>query len=170
MTKYCPSCGEPAVAARGPEDAEILIIGEFPGENEIEQGRPFCGPIGKVLRTELRIAGIEMNLCRISNLWLHAPNGNDDCYKAGMDMILDEAKGRKAILLVGSECANVFLGVGVMEVCGLQVESSLLSCDTIFAMPNPAVVFQPNRGIGEIRLALKKFAKVCEKKGLLEDE
>ena len=170
MTQHCPSCLEDGVPPSGSKEADILIIGEFPGEAEMERGRPFCGATGKVLRNELRIAGIEFTLCRVANLWLHEPNKNENCFKAGLDIVLDEAKGRRAILLVGSECANVFIGKGVMEISGLQVESPMLSAPIIFAIVNPAIVFQPNRGIGEIRQGLKKFADACRQKGLLEDE
>lgn len=33
----------------GPEDADILLIGEGPGRNEDEQGLPFVGKSGKIL-------------------------------------------------------------------------------------------------------------------------
>lgn len=177
MTQYCPVCGEPGVPASGPEDADILIIGEFPGEDEMQKGRPFVGPTGKVLRNELRIAGIEFNLCRVANIWLHEPTKDKkgetqakECRQYGLDLVLDEAKNRKAILLVGSECAETFTGMSVMKICGLQVESPMLSCDTIFAVVNPAIVFQPNKGVGEVRLALKKFAAACKQKGLIDEE
>lgn len=166
----CPACGEEGVAPHGPKDAPILIIGEMPGDEEMEKGRPFVGPTGKVFKAELRRVNIEYALCRVTNIWLHPPTKNESCLKAGIDVALDEAKGRKAILLVGSECAKAFLDIGVMDVSGLQVESQMLSAPIIFAMPNPAIVFQPNRGVGEIRLALQNFADACEKVGLLDDE
>lgn len=166
----CPACGEPGVPPHGGKDSKILIIGEFPGDEEMEKGRPFIGPTGKVFKAELRRVGIEYALCRVTNIWLHPPTKNEFCLKAGIDIALDEAKGKQAILLVGSECARLFLDKGVMEVSGLQVESQMLSAPIIFAMPNPALVFQPNRGVGEIRFALKNFADACEKAGLLDDD
>lgn len=185
MSSYCPICDEIGVPPCGPKNAKILLVGELPGSEELSAGRPFVGPTGKVFKAELRHVGIEFNLCRVANLWLHpmaepedktknekvrVKTLNEKCQHYALDIVLDEAKDREAILLVGSECANVFLGMGVMEVCGLQVESPMLSCDTIFAMPNPALVFQEGRGVGEIRLALKRFADACDKKGLLNDE
>lgn len=170
MTKLCPVCAEVAVPPSGDKKSKILIIGEFPGDGELAVGRPFVGYTGKVLRAELNRVGIEFFLCRVANLWLHAPNNDENCYKAGLEIVLDEAKGREAILLIGSECAETFLGLKIMEVSGLQVQSPMLSCDTVFAMVNPAIVFQPNQGVGEIRLALRKFAEACRMKGLIEDD
>jgi uracil-DNA glycosylase family 4 len=170
MTQHCPSCLAEIVPPSGNKLSKILIVGEMPGENELEHGKPFCGPTGKVLRAELRRAGIEPFLCRMANLWLHEPNKEENCYKAGLDIVLDEAKGKEAILLVGSECAEAFVGMKIMDICGLQVTSPMLSCDTVFAMVNPAIVFKPGGGVGEIRLALKKFGDACRQKGLIEDE
>lgn len=162
----CPSCNSSLVRASGPKDAEILIIGEFPGDDEMAYGRPFVGAAGKVLRTEMRFAHLEFSMCRITNVWLHTPNKEEDCFKFGMDAVLDEAKDRKAILLIGSECANIFIGKGVMEIAGLELTGPMLFADLIMACPNPAIVFHPNQGVGEVRLSLKKFALACEKRGI----
>ena len=170
MSSHCPACAEVGVPPSGVKESPILIIGSFPDDADLERGRPFMGTTGKVLRSELKIAGIEPFVVRMANLWLHKPNGNENCYKAGLDIALDEAKGREAILLVGSECVEVFTGHKVMDVCGLQVDSPMLSCDTVFAVINPSSVFAPGAGVGEIRLALKKFADACKKKGLLNEE
>ena len=37
------------VPGEGPENAEIMFIGEGPGFNEDQQGRPFVGAAGKFL-------------------------------------------------------------------------------------------------------------------------
>lgn len=167
--KVCPICAEKSIVPSGPKDAKILIIGEFPGDVEMEYGRPFVGPSGKVLKQELRLAGIEPYLCRITNVWFHPPNKRPECLKLGLDMTMEEAKGKEAILLIGSEVSAIFLDKPVTDVCGLQVNSPMFGCDTVFAMLNPAIVFQEGRGVGEIRLALKKFAEACKRKGLLNE-
>src|SRR5207247_1206927 len=41
-----------AVPGEGPTDAKVMFVGEGPGQNEDEQGRPFVGAAGKLL-TEL---------------------------------------------------------------------------------------------------------------------
>lgn len=166
--KYCPVCAEKICPPSGHGD--VLILGEHPGRAEIEAGRPFAThhmyvTAGKVFRTELAKVGLDLARFRVTNLWLHEPNGNEDCFKVGYDMALEEAKGKKAILLVGSDAVDTFTSLKVSDVCGLQVESAILSAPIIYAMVNPAVALH-GRGIGEVRLAIQKFAARLEKEGL----
>lgn len=169
--QYCPVCATKIVCPSGPKHASILLLGEFPGKTEIEQGRPFAvhsmfTTAGKVFRTEMNKAGIDFNACRVTNLWLHEPNDDDRCFEFGKEQALEEAKGRKAILLVGSLVVETFTSYKVSSVSGLQVESPMLSAPIIFAMINPAIVFQPGKGIGEVRQAITKFAKKLEEEGI----
>ncbi len=47
-----------AVPGEGNFDADILFVGEAPGRNEAEQGRPFIGRSGKLLRRLINEAGL----------------------------------------------------------------------------------------------------------------
>lgn len=47
-----------AVPGEGNPDADILFVGEAPGRNEAESGRPFVGRSGKLLRSLIREAGL----------------------------------------------------------------------------------------------------------------
>jgi len=169
MTKFCPSCGEKVCPPSGYSN-EILLIGEFPGSLEMKQGRPFAmhhytPSAGKILRKELAVFGVDLLQLRCCNLWLHEPNKNENCFKAGLDVCLEEAKGKQAILLIGSEAVETFTGYKVSDVTGLQVDSPMLSAPIIYAMVNPATAF--HRTIGEVRLALKNFFKRLEEEHLL---
>lgn len=42
----------------GPDDADIMVIGEAPGEKEAETGKPFMGRSGQILREELAKHGL----------------------------------------------------------------------------------------------------------------
>ncbi len=42
------------VAGEGPQNAEIMLIGQNPGREEAQQGRPFVGRSGRYLDTVLR--------------------------------------------------------------------------------------------------------------------
>jgi len=171
-SQYCPSCAKKVVPASGIHSADILLVGEFPGKTEMDRGIPFAvhsmySTAGKVLRTEMAEAGIEYNRCRVMNLWLHEPSKDKNCFQVGYENVLMEAKGRKAILLIGSLVVETFTEYKVSHVSGLQVDSAVLSCPIIYAMVNPAICFQPNQGIGEVRLSIRKFAQRLEKEGLL---
>ena len=153
----CPICGiNDCVPPSGYKNSRILIVGEMPGEEEIKKGRPMIGKMGDVLRSELGRLGIDLNRSRICNLWQHKPNGNEDCYKHGFEVVIQEAKGKKAILLLGSDAVKAFTGESVSKVCGLNLHSDYLSASTIIACVNPAIAFHSS--IGELRLALKKFS------------
>lgn len=166
----CPSCDTLVVRASGNAQSKILIIGEFPGRAEIERGIPFAThpnfiTAGKVFRKELERVGLSLGQFRVTNLWLHEPNKNEECYKAGYDAVLEEAKGKQAILLVGSETVGAFTKYKVSDISSLQVDSPILSAPIIYACVNPAIVF--HHGIGEIRLAIGKFSKRLELEGLV---
>ncbi|MBM3282555.1 MAG: uracil-DNA glycosylase, partial [Candidatus Diapherotrites archaeon] len=47
-----------AVPGEGPVHPKIMLIGEAPGRNEDESGRPFCGAAGKKLDMLLESAGL----------------------------------------------------------------------------------------------------------------
>lgn len=167
MTHYCPSCGEIAVPPRGNKDSNVLIVGEFPGDSEMESGKPFSGPAGGVFRTELARCGIDIPMIRIMNLWLHPVNKDENCYKAGYDLVLEEAKNKDAILMVGSEVVGTFTNYTVSDICGLRLGKAdhPFSAKIVMALVNPAIVF--HRGIGEVRLGIQKFAAEIKKEGLL---
>lgn len=170
MTHYCPACGEESVPPRGNKNSKILIVGEFPGDSEMESGRPFSGPAGGVFRTELARIGLDVPLIRIMNLWLHPPTKDENCYKAGYDLVLEEAKNREAILLVGSEVVNTFTKYKVSDICGLPLDKAdhKLSAKLVMAIVNPAIVF--HSGIGEVRLGIQRFSDNLKALGIDEGE
>lgn len=170
MTKFCPVCANKCVPYYG--NSNILVIGEFPGKAEIESGRPFSvhhmyQTAGAIFRKELAKVGIDMNKLRVGNLWLHEVNDDERCQQLGYETALEEAKGKSAILLVGSDVVEKFTNYKVSDVSGLQVDSAILSAPVIYAMVNPALALQPGRGIGEVRHAIQKFAARLEKEQLL---
>ena len=57
-----------AVPGEGPEDADILFIGEAPGFNEDRQGRPFVGASGKLLEQLIASLGLTRKQVYIANV------------------------------------------------------------------------------------------------------
>ena len=51
----------------GAQDAEILLIGEGPGQREDEQGIPFVGPAGQLLDDMLAMIGLDRTKVYITN-------------------------------------------------------------------------------------------------------
>lgn len=157
----CPICGsKDCVPACGPISSSILIIGAYPGDEEVKAGRPMVGANGGLLRTELAMNGIDLAGLRVGNIWLHPSNKDEKCLEYGATQIIKEAKGRKAILLLGAEPVKYFCKVSVEKYNGLQVQSDLLSAPLIMACVQPATCFHGSAG--EFKLSIKKFCERIE--------
>lgn len=78
--KLCPlyQTSTRGVPGEGNPDAEILFVGEGPGQKEDELGRPFVGPAGKLLEELLHHIGLSRNDVYIANVVKHRPPGNRD--------------------------------------------------------------------------------------------
>jgi DNA polymerase len=59
------------VFGRGPVDAEMMVVGEQPGDKEDLAGEPFVGPAGKLLDRALADAGIEPSTVYRTNVVKH---------------------------------------------------------------------------------------------------
>lgn len=66
------------VFADGSPDAEIVFIGEAPGKNEDEQGKPFVGAAGKFLNEMLEMIGLKREDVYITNIVKYRPPNNRD--------------------------------------------------------------------------------------------
>lgn len=67
-----------AVPGEGPVHAEIMLIGEAPGFNEDQQGRPFVGAAGKLLEELLAEIGLTRDDVWIGNVVKCRPPQNRD--------------------------------------------------------------------------------------------
>jgi len=67
-----------AVPGEGPEDADIVFIGEAPGFHEDQQGRPFVGAAGQFLEELLEDIGLTREDVFITNVIKCRPPGNRD--------------------------------------------------------------------------------------------
>jgi len=60
-----------AVMGEGPSDAALMIVGEQPGDQEDQTGRPFVGPAGQLLDMHLERAGIDRGQAYVTNAVKH---------------------------------------------------------------------------------------------------
>jgi len=60
-----------AVMGEGPLGAPLMIVGEQPGDQEDQVGRPFVGPAGQLLDTYLTRAGIDRSAAYVTNAVKH---------------------------------------------------------------------------------------------------
>ena len=81
--RTCTRCGLAetrinAVPGEGSDSPSILFIGEGPGANEDEQGRPFVGRAGKLLDERLGVVPLLRSDVHITNVVKCRPPGNRD--------------------------------------------------------------------------------------------
>ena len=71
--KACPlwESGTQTVFGEGAAHAEVVFVGEQPGDHEDLEGRPFVGPAGKLLDEGLEEAGIERSKVYVTNVVKH---------------------------------------------------------------------------------------------------
>ena len=60
-----------AVMGEGPLGAPLMIVGEQPGDQEDQAGRPFVGPAGQLLDDYLQAAGIDRSAAYVTNAVKH---------------------------------------------------------------------------------------------------
>jgi DNA polymerase len=72
----CTACdlyktGTQTIFGEGTKTAEVMFVGEQPGDQEDLQGRPFVGPAGKLLDRAMEEAGIDRSRAYVTNVVKH---------------------------------------------------------------------------------------------------
>lgn len=145
VARDCKACdlykrGTQTVFGEGPRRAEVMMIGEQPGDAEDIAGHPFVGPAGKLLDRALEEAGIERSLVYVTNVvkhfkWeprgkrrIHAkPNAAEiNACRPWLDAEIALVRPRVLVCL-GATAAQALLGRGfrVSQQRGAFVESAL---------------------------------------------
>jgi uracil-DNA glycosylase len=126
--KGCRACdlwkrGTQTVFGEGAIHAELMLVGEQPGDQEDLQGHPFVGPAGRLLDRALEEAGIDRAAVYVTNVVKHfkwEPRGKRRIHKkpnAGeisacrpwLETEIQLVKPR-AILCLGATAAQALLG------------------------------------------------------------
>lgn len=79
--KVCEDLAKQAtqlVFGDGSAEADLVFIGEAPGKNEDEQGKPFVGAAGKFLNEMLAMIGLKREDVYITNIVKYRPPNNRD--------------------------------------------------------------------------------------------
>lgn len=155
--EQCPACKDKLVNPRGPLASDYLLIGPYPGEHEIKTGQPWSGWAGEILASELQKVGLHLDMCRHTNIWLHLPNDNPQCWDFCVGRLMKELQGRKYVLLMGSDTVSFFTEYNLMQANGMQIESDYLpgSVEVAVISVNPAQALYG--AVGELRFALENF-------------
>ena len=114
-----------AVPGSGPEDAQIMFIGEAPGFHEDRQGEPFVGAAGKYLEELLEQIDIERKGVYITNVVKCRPPGNRDpqpeevsACKAYLDKQIDLVRPQLVVTLGRFSMQRYFPGASISRIHG----------------------------------------------------
>ena len=152
----CRACdlwrtGTQTVFGEGGKEAEVMMVGEQPGDREDLEGRPFVGPAGRVLDKALEQVGIDRDLVYVTNVVKHfkwRPRGKRRIHqkpnleevsacRPWLDAELAAVKPRVLVCL-GSTAAQALLGrqFRVTRERGRFVESPLAARVTATVHPS----------------------------------
>lgn len=82
----------------GPKNADIMFIGEGPGEQEDLQGEPFVGAAGKLLDDMLSIIDLGRHNCYIANIVKCRPPKNRDPQEDEQQACIDYLRNQVALI------------------------------------------------------------------------
>jgi uracil-DNA glycosylase len=114
-------CGDLAATAtqlvfgHGNPHAKIVFIGEAPGKNEDQKGRPFIGAAGKFLDEMLESIGLSREEVYITNIVKYRPPNNRDPLpnekEQFLPYLLEELEAIRPVIVVtlGRHSMNCFL-------------------------------------------------------------
>lgn len=104
ICSHCTRCGlcetrHNVVFGIGREDADIMFVGEGPGEQEDLKGEPFVGPAGKLLDDMLSIIDLDRNSnCYIANIVKCRPPRNRDPLETEQDACVGYLRNQVALI------------------------------------------------------------------------
>jgi uracil-DNA glycosylase len=178
----CTACplhltGTQTVFGEGPRDAEVMLVGEQPGDREDREGRPFVGPAGRLLDEALEEAGIDRGSAYLTNVVKHfkwqargkrrihqKPSwGEIAACRPWLDAELEVVRPT-ALVLLGATAAQALLGrdFRVTKQRGRPVESEL--APLVVATVHPSSIL---RAPDEERTA-ERAAFVADLRGVAE--
>jgi DNA polymerase len=154
------------VLGDGPIPCKTMVIGEAPGANEIEQGKPFVGASGKVLNEALEAAGLPRSNVFVTNIYKSRPPNNRDPseleIEAHRDLLMNELSwvDPEYILLLGNVSLKFFTGqTGISNFRGTKV-SSFIKDVYVYATYHPAATMYKVGLREEFFNDIRTFAKI----------
>ena len=150
-----------AVPGEGPENAEIMLIGEAPGFNEDKQGRPFVGAAGQFLEKLLASANLSRDDVFITNTVKCRPLNNRDPLPVEMATCrkyLDRqiaAIAPKVIVTLGRHSLTSFLPKETITKA--RGKPRIVNGTTLFPMYHPAAALHQQNLREVIEADIKKL-------------
>ena len=159
-----------AVPGEGPENSEIMFIGEGPGFHENEQGRPFVGAAGKFLEELLAKIDMSREQVFITNVVKCRPPGNRDpqpeevetCTKTYLDRQI-QAINPKVIVTLGRFSMNLL--IPNTKISNVHGQSYQIKGRLVVPMYHPAAALHQGSLRPVIEEDFKKLPQLIAKVG-----
>src|SRR5213596_763044 len=162
-----------AVPGEGPIDAEIMFVGEGPGLNEDEQGRPSVGAAGKFLTELLGSIGLSRSDVFITNIVKCRPPNNraprkpeiEECNQYLMSQI--RLVKPRIVCALGSPAITTLLG---QEYSATKVHGKPTSKGDVRMLPmyHPAAAVDDARLREVLALGFKTLKELLEVEATLD--
>jgi DNA polymerase len=155
--------------------AEIVLVGEQPGDQEDLSGKPFVGPAGRLLDKALEEAGIDRKLAYVTNVVKHfkwQPRGKRRIHQkpnaaeiAACRPWLDAELSLlepKALVCLGATAAQALLGrqFRVSKDRGVPVESDL--APVVMATVHPSSILRADDREAEMKMFVEDLHRVAK--------
>ena len=157
------------VPGDGPETASIMIIGEAPGYNEDQQGRPFVGAAGRLLDQLLRSIDMKREEVFITNTVKCRPINN-------RDPLLDETAACKkyldrqinlispqVIVTLGRYALSAFMPNA--KISNVRGTTQNVNNQIVFPVYHPAAALRQNKFRQIISEDMQKLSTLLNSKG-----
>ena len=176
----CRACplwehGTQTVFGEGSTSAEIVLVGEQPGDQEDLAGKPFVGPAGRLLDNALEQADIDRKLAYVTNVVKHfkwQPRGKRRIHqkpnaaevaacRPWLEAELDLLKP-KVLVCLGATAAQALLGrqFRVSKDRGLPVESDL--APVVMATVHPSSILRSDDREAEMAMFVEDLRRVAQ--------
>ena len=175
--KACPlwRTGTQTVFGEGLAKAEVVLVGEQPGDQEDLAGKPFVGPAGRLLDKGLEEAGIDRKLAYVTNVVKHfkwQPRGKRRIHQkpnaaevAACRPWLEAELSLlqpKVLVCLGATAAQALLGrqFRVSKDRGVPVDSEL--APVVMATVHPSSILRSDDREAEMAMFVEDLRRVAE--------
>lgn len=168
----CESCTLSSCAfvpGSGPARADLVVVGEAPGNQEVVAGEPFVGRAGRLLNDALQEVGIDRAAVAILNAvccrpWPHRSPTPKEIRACRPRLILEIVERKpKAVLALGSVALRSLLPgrTSIEKAHGHYFPSEELGCHVVPAVHPAAILRSPNKYrfadlVGAVKVAASK--------------
>ncbi len=177
--KICQQCAiaktrTHAVPGEGPENPEIMFIGEAPGWNEDQQGRPFVGQAGQFLERLLASINLNRKQVYIANVIKCRPPDNRDPLPTEiqncnpwLEKQIELLKPKMIVTLGRYSMSKFFPGKSISKIHGTAVKRDGM---LYFAMYHPAAALHQGSLRQTIEADMQKIPKILAESKSVQEE